>query len=75
MIKSIFVIYHRNQRSINLKYDVFGKSSFTDARSDTKTNKAVTVPMNLSEKFSISMNKVEYAKENNRAVGKNVFNI
>ena len=59
MIIRIFVIYQRNHKSINLKYDVFGKSLLTDESSETKTNKAVTVPINLSEKFSISINRVE----------------
>ena len=58
MIERIFVIYQRNQMSINLKYDVLGKSSLTDDRSETSTSNAVTVPMNLSVKFSISIKRV-----------------
>ena len=75
MIKRIFVIYQRNHKSMNLKYEVFGKSLLTDESRETKTSNTVTVPINLSEKFSISIKRVEYANKNNNVVGRKVFNI
>ena len=75
MMKRIFVIYQRNQISMNLKYDVLGRSSLTEDKSETSTRRAVTVPMNLSVKLSISIKRVEYPRHHNRNVGKNVFNI
>ena len=53
MMKRMFVIYQRNQMSMNLKYDVLGRSSFTEDKSETSTSSAVMVPINLSVKFSI----------------------
>ena len=59
VVKRIWEINQRNHKSINLKYDVFGKSALTELRRETKTNKVVTVPINLSEKFSMLINKVK----------------
>ena len=59
MIERILVIYQRNQMSMNLKYDVLGRSSLTEDKSETSTSNAVTAPMNLSVKFSMSIKRVE----------------
>ena len=59
MIRSIFVMYQRNQRSMYLKYDVFGKVLLIDPSSDERTNNEVTAPMNLLLKFSTLIYKVE----------------
>ena len=68
-------MYHRNHKSINLKYDVLGKSPFTEERRATRTSKVVTVPMNLSEKFSMSIKRVKYARNESSPVGRKVPNI
>ena len=68
-------IYQRNHKSINLKYDVLGKSEFTAERRATRTSKAVTVPMNLSEKLSMLIKRVKYARDQSSAVGMKVPNI
>ena len=60
---------------MNLKYEVLGKSSFNELSRETKTSNVVTVPMNRSEKFSMSINKVKYASDQSKPVGTKVFNI
>ena len=52
-----------------LKYDVLGSDMLIELKRDAKTSSDVTVPINLSLKSSIPMNKVEYPSSHKRKVG------
>ena len=58
MVK-ILARYHRNHRSMYLKYDVLGNVILIELKSDAKTSNAVTVPMNLSLKSLMLIKRVE----------------
>ena len=69
----MFARYQRNHKSMYLKYDVLGRDLFIELKRDANTNNDVTVPMNLSLKSSMVMNKVEYPKSHKRNVGMKVL--
>ena len=62
-------ICQRNHTSINLMYDVLGRSELMYVIHVARISIIVAVPMNLSLKCSMSMVRVESARPNKSKVG------
>ena len=75
MITNILKMNQLNQRSMYLKYAVFGRFSPMEERRAARTSREVTAPMNLLLKSAISIKSVMYASSQRRNDWKNVVMI
>ena len=72
IIRMLIVIYHKNQQSIYLKYDVLGRLLSIEPIRAARTRRDVTDPINLLLKSDGSIKNVRYAKTHTNHVGKKV---
>ena len=75
IMKMLLVMYHRNQPSTYLKYDVLGRLFWIEVKRAARTRRDVTDPINRLLKFDSSMKNVRYPKNHISHVGKKVDNI
>ena len=72
IITMLVDMYHRNQQSTNLKYEVFGRLFCIEFIRVVSTSKEVTEPIKRLLKFFKSIKNVRYAINQTNNVGKNI---